>query len=50
MDFEFGGNKVVSRDANKKNLLKLFFYPGHMVVQLVEALCYKPEGHGFESQ
>jgi hypothetical protein len=22
---------------------------GHVVVQLVEALCYKPEGHGFDS-
>ena len=23
---------------------------GHMVAQLVEALSYKPEGHGFDSQ
>jgi hypothetical protein len=23
---------------------------GHVVVQLVEALHYKPEGHGFDSQ
>jgi hypothetical protein len=23
---------------------------GHTVAQLVEALCYKPEGHRFESQ
>jgi len=22
----------------------------HAVVQLVEALCYKPEGHGFDSR
>ena len=22
---------------------------GHVVAQLVEALCYKPEGHGFDS-
>jgi hypothetical protein len=22
---------------------------GHMVVQLVEAMCYKLEGHGFDS-
>jgi hypothetical protein len=22
----------------------------HMVAQLVEVLCYKPEGHGFDSQ
>jgi hypothetical protein len=22
---------------------------GHMVMQLVEALCYKLEGHGFDS-
>jgi hypothetical protein len=22
---------------------------GYAVVQLVEALCYKPEGHGFDS-
>ena len=23
---------------------------GHAVVQLVEALCYKPEGRGFDSR
>jgi hypothetical protein len=23
---------------------------GHAVAQLVEALCYKPEGHGFKSR
>jgi hypothetical protein len=26
------------------------FLSGHAVAQLVEALCYKPKGRGFESQ
>ena len=30
-------------------VLKLYVSVGHAVVQLVEALCYKPEGHGFDS-
>jgi len=29
-------------------LLKIFW--GHAVAQLVEALRYKPEGHGFDSR
>jgi len=28
----------------------LQFCKGHTVAQLVEALCYKPEGHGFDSR
>jgi len=28
----------------------LYFLRGHAVVQLVEALCYKPEGRGFDSR
>jgi len=28
----------------------LYFIRGHAVAQLVEALCYKPEGHGFNSR
>ena len=27
----------------------IIFLLGHAVAQLVEALCYKPEGHGFDS-
>ena len=26
------------------------FLKGHVVVQLFEALCYKPEGRGFDSR
>jgi hypothetical protein len=28
----------------------LQFHKGRVVVQLVEALCYKPEGRGFDSR
>jgi hypothetical protein len=31
-------------------LLCLYFVGGHAVVQLVEALCYKSEGHGLDSR
>jgi hypothetical protein len=27
-----------------------YYYYGHDVAQLVEALCYKPEGSGFDSR
>jgi hypothetical protein len=27
-----------------------FYKTGHAVLQLVEALCYKPEGRGFDSR
>jgi len=31
--------------------LRMYYrYWGHSVVQLVEALCYKPEGRGFDSR
>jgi hypothetical protein len=34
------------------SLVNLFYYKssGHMVVWLVEALCYKVEGHGSDSR
>jgi hypothetical protein len=32
------------------NLIDLFLYMGHAVVQLVEALHYKLEGHRFDFQ
>jgi hypothetical protein len=34
----------------KLGILLLPMYLGHAVVQLVAALCCKPEGHGFDSQ
>ena len=33
-----------------QNVLCYMLLWGHAVVQLVEALCYKPEGHGFDSR
>jgi hypothetical protein len=30
--------------------LSICIYMGHAVAQLVEALCYKPEGRGFDSR
>ena len=34
-----------------KNTVHIYIYSrGHAVAQLVEALRYKPEGHGFESR
>ena len=34
----------------KKKLLRIKINEGHAVVQLVEALRYKPEGRGFDSR
>ena len=33
-----------------KDLALYYNILGHVVVQVVGALCYKPEGHGFDSQ
>jgi hypothetical protein len=33
----------------ERNLCAYACGTGHAVAQLVEALCYKPEGHGIES-
>jgi len=38
----------ISQDFTYVSVIYIWF--GHAVVQLVEALCYKPEGHGFDFQ
>jgi hypothetical protein len=40
----------VAKNVQLLYLVKLMLLPGHAVAQLVEALCYKPEGRGLDSQ
>jgi len=47
--FTANGKNEWSRDYENFGLL-LNFYWGHAVAQLVEALCYKSEGRGFDSR
>jgi hypothetical protein len=37
-------------DGVNNDFLCIFLPLGHAVAQMVEALCYKPEGRGFESR
>jgi hypothetical protein len=40
---------LISKKNKKKNVnLRLLHYMGHVVAWLVEALCYKSKGRGFE--
>jgi hypothetical protein len=49
MDFETQALwKYVNVTFNSSN--QAVVHTGHMVVKLVEALHYKPEGHGFDSR
>jgi hypothetical protein len=39
-----------NKEANKLKIMKVLSTLGHTVEEFVEALCYKPEGRGFESR
>jgi hypothetical protein len=41
---------VNSTRFDTKNSVHYLVYFGYAVAQLVEALCYKPEGHGLDSR
>jgi hypothetical protein len=41
---------LLHTELNKQIISIVFKFMGHAVAQLVEALCYKPEGRGFESR
>jgi hypothetical protein len=41
--------KLLTEERRKKKILQ-FSFLSKAVAQLVEALCYKPEGSGFDSQ
>jgi hypothetical protein len=45
-------NRTYSRDEKEIHIKFLWdnLKGGHAVVYLIEALCYKPEGRGFESR
>jgi hypothetical protein len=46
-----GNNQLEDRNKHKESIIKTnFMEMGDAVAELVEALCYKLEGRGFESR
>jgi hypothetical protein len=45
-----GSTKLFRKIEQPFLCLQRLYWSGHAVAQLVEALCYKPEGRGFDSR